>query len=274
MLRDALITLLRRDRGLRRFFWYLFYQVLAGGTSGQTSWGFMNYGYMPVDVAEPALILKPEDEPERFCIQLYHHLASATQLKEKDVLEVGSGRGGGASYLKRYFEPKSLVGVDFSSKAVTFCRDNYAVDGLAFQVGDAEALAFADESFDVVLNVESSHCYGDLDAFFSEVKRVLRPGGYFLYTDSRTDFQWDDHYQHLQNSGLNIIKTEDITQNVLAALDKDHERKSHLIQAKIPKILAKPLQEFAGMKGSTFYENLKAGKIIYFVFILRKAIPA
>jgi ubiquinone/menaquinone biosynthesis C-methylase UbiE len=35
-----------------------------------------------------------------------------------------------------------------------------------------------------VLNVEASNDYGDRPRFFSEVARVLRPDGVFLYTDS------------------------------------------------------------------------------------------
>ena len=38
-------------------------------------------------------------------------------------------------------------------------------------------------AFDVVTNIESSHTYPNLRGFFTEVRRVLRSGGRFLYTD-------------------------------------------------------------------------------------------
>ena len=38
---------------------------------------------------------------------------------------------------------------------------------------------------DVVLNVESSHCYGSMPRFLAEVRRVLEPRGYFLHADFR-----------------------------------------------------------------------------------------
>ncbi len=38
---------------------------------------------------------------------------------------------------------------------------------------------------DVILNVESSHCYHDQPKAFSENFRVLRPGGYLLWADMR-----------------------------------------------------------------------------------------
>jgi ubiquinone/menaquinone biosynthesis C-methylase UbiE len=52
-----------------------------------------------------------------------------------------------------------------------------------FVHGDAQSLPFADESFDVVINIEASHGYPDFPRFLAEVARVLRPGGRFLYAD-------------------------------------------------------------------------------------------
>jgi SAM-dependent methyltransferase len=77
-----------------------------------------------------------------------------------------------------------MVGVDVSSQAVAFCRQRHDVPGLLFEVGDAGHLAFGPASFDAVPNIESSHCYGDSAAFLAEVRRVLRPDGYFLYAIS------------------------------------------------------------------------------------------
>jgi len=100
-------------------------------------------------------------------------------------LEVGSGRGGGAAYTKRRFEPKSMLGLDLSAKSVNFCNQYHSIDSLSFTCGNAQSLPFDDNSFDVVLNVESSLVYPDVDRFLEEVVRVLRPNGYFLYTDIR-----------------------------------------------------------------------------------------
>ena len=50
---------------------------------------------------------------------------------------------------------------------------------------DAEKLPFDDESFDAIINVESSHCYPHIDSFLSEVRRVLAPGGCFGIVDFR-----------------------------------------------------------------------------------------
>ena len=38
------------------------------------------------------------------------------------ILEVGCGRGGGASYVARYLRPRSVTAVDVAPAAVDFCR--------------------------------------------------------------------------------------------------------------------------------------------------------
>jgi SAM-dependent methyltransferase len=120
------------------------YQAMAFGYQ-KRDWTFMNYGYVPDDAATIPVLHK-EDEINRYCIQLYHYVASAIDLSGLNVLEVGSGRGGGADYIKRYIGPASVVGVDYSDNAVNLCRKYYHVDGLSFVPGDAERLPFDDQS--------------------------------------------------------------------------------------------------------------------------------
>ena len=60
---------------------------------------FMNYGYADIDPGAKQLHLSDSGDKNRFCSQLYHHVAGAVDLSGKDVVEVGSGRGGGASYI-------------------------------------------------------------------------------------------------------------------------------------------------------------------------------
>ena len=63
---------------------------------------FLNYGYVPLDSDTPTLTLDSQDEADRFSIQLYSHVAGRRDLRGKDVLEIGCGRGGGASFMARY----------------------------------------------------------------------------------------------------------------------------------------------------------------------------
>ncbi|HET7230734.1 MAG TPA: class I SAM-dependent methyltransferase [Longimicrobium sp.] len=232
---------------------------------------FMNYGYAN---GGPEPELGEQDERDRCCIQLYHHLAGDAGLRGKDVLEVGSGRGGGASYVARYLGPRTLVGLDRCESAVGFCSGHHAAPGLSFRVGDAEALPFADGSFDAVINVESSHGYGSLPRFLGEVKRVLRPGGLFLYTDHRGPHQLDAWRADLLACGLELVRETEITAHVLEALDRSNAQKQALIDRKVPAWFRKSFHEFAAMRGSAAYERFRNGQTRYLSFVMRKPAEA
>jgi len=147
----------------------------------------MNYGYAdPAADADAIPHLLPSDERDRLCIQLYLHAIDHSDLRGKDVLEVGSGRGGGSSYISRYLEPRAMTGMDFSPAAVELSNRCRRGPGLTFVRGDAQSMPFPASSFDAVVNIESSHCYESMDTFLSEVCRVLRPGGRFFFADLRS----------------------------------------------------------------------------------------
>mgnify|MGYP003327652535 CR=1 FL=1 len=106
-------------------------------------------------------------------------------ISKQNLLEVGSGRGGGSSYIQRYLKTETVTGLDISSDAVQLSNSSFDTPGLTFVQGDSENLPFENAVFDAVLNVESSHCYGNITLFLTEVKRVLKPGGFFLWADFR-----------------------------------------------------------------------------------------
>jgi ubiquinone/menaquinone biosynthesis C-methylase UbiE len=195
---------------------------------------------------------------------------SAVDLTNLDVLEIGSGRGGGASYIKRYLKPKALTGVDFSDKAINFCKHTHDMDGLSFIKGDAESLPFDAGRFDVVINIESSHCYGSMETFLAHAKRVLRHDGYLLYADFRNKNDVEVLHRQMEKSGMKILKREDITPNVARSLDLDNQRKLLLIRAFFQNWLLKPFQEFAGVKGSKIYARFQSGTMIYLHYVLQK----
>ena len=269
MIANLFAILFRISPKLRGIMWKQAYQCLSKYYQGE-GWNFINYGYAPVDDLTEGLNLDNMDEDNRFCIQLYHHVASTIELKNLDVLEVGSGRGGGADYIKRYLKPKTMVGVDFSENAVAFCNQNYVINGLSFEIGDAESLPFTDNSFDVVINVESSHCYSSMNAFLGQVKRVLHEGGYFLFADFRDKENIDILREQMHDSGLILVRETDITANVVHALSLDNERKTTEIKKRIHKSLVKLLFEFAGSKGSRIYKKFQSREAIYLSFVLQK----
>ncbi len=231
----------------------------------------MNYGWANLYPEAKELHLNEDDEPYRYCIQLYHYVTSFIDLSGKDVLEVGCGRGGGASFIMRYMKPNSLVGADITTNAIRFCNRHYDIAGLSFVLNNAESLQFNDNTFDVVINIESSHCYTLMEHFLEGVCRLLKPQGYFLFADLRAKGQLGSLKRQLENTGLTMLKEEIITPNIIQALNLDNKRKYELIKQTVPKILQKPYSEFAGMKGSkTFYGKLLNGEMEYVNYVFRK----
>jgi SAM-dependent methyltransferase len=249
--------------------WRITYEYLAARIPLR-EWAFMNYGYAAVAPAADTLELDASDEEDRFCIQLYERVAGPVDLHGRDVLEIGSGRGGGASYIKRYLGPATVVGADLSRRAVRLCNRYRALPGLRYVHGDALSLPFPDGSFDAVVNVESSHCYPSMDAFLVEVHRVLRPGGHFLFADFRSNEELGGLQDEIARCPLEVVEEEVITGNVVAALERDSERKLRLIRQMVPTWLHGPFTRFAAIEGSQTHEGFLAGRTRYLRYVLRK----
>ena len=228
---------------------------------------FMNYGHADTS---PGILLDSRDESNRYSIQLYHYLANAIELQNKDIYEVGCGRGGGLDYIARQFSPASAMGIDLDRCAINFCNQHYSLENLSFLHGDAQKLPLDNKSYDIVINVESSHRYPDINLFLKGVQRILRPGGYFLFTDFRYDFEIPFLQEELQSSGMSLIKEEFITQQVVTALDLDDGRRRMLVEKLTPQFLHKTALDFAGAIGSETYNKFVSRKYVYFNYIFQK----
>lgn len=252
----------------RRLAWKPIYNTLAKSYDNH-DWHFMNYGYEPLD-GRPSLTLLEVDERHRYSCQLYHYLASEVNVKDKHVLEVGSGRGGGASHIKRYLQPMTMTGMDIAGNAVAFANKTHRVEGLKYVEGNAENMPFDNDCFDVVINVESCHAYGSVPNFLKEVRRVLKPNGYFLCTDIRLAPEMENLRNQLKNSGLKLLREKDITSNVVKAIELENPQKIARIQEGVSSWVAPAIAEFAGVSGSQIDLTLQSGKREYAWFVLQK----
>ena len=229
---------------------------------------FLNYGYE--EDPPMALPLAKSDEANRFCIQLYHRTATQADLSGKDVLEVGCGHGGGASYLMRTLQPASYKGLDLNPAGIAFCQKTHNVPGLKFLQGDAQNLPFSDHSFDAVINIESSNHYPSLPRFLAEVARVLRPGGRFLYTDCDPPTGVAAWEAALADAPMRMLSQRVINAEVIRGMEKNSQQWQEVIDRHVPAFLHGLARDIAGVRDSSLYHELQSGGLSYRMYCFAK----
>jgi ubiquinone/menaquinone biosynthesis C-methylase UbiE len=99
-------------------------------------------------------------------------------LKGKKVLCLGCGSGEEMEYLTKL--GAKCTGVDISKELIKIAKDKFPKTD--FYVGSMEKLKFQDESFDFVYSSLAIHYIKDWTKVLKEVKRILKPGSYFLFS--------------------------------------------------------------------------------------------
>jgi phosphoethanolamine N-methyltransferase len=129
----------------------------------------------------------------------------------KDVLDIGCGLGGALIALARNHAAGHVHGIDIDAGVLERATVLVNAAGLQDQISltrfDPGPLPLADESFDLVFLTAVSCHIEDLVPFFSEIRRVIRPGGHlvggewFKRFDNEAYREWDEL---LRERGLNF----------------------------------------------------------------------
>jgi SAM-dependent methyltransferase len=122
------------------------------------------------------------DAYERFMGRWSRELAPSfvafAGLRDGDrVLDVGSGTGALSAAVAAAAPSSRIVGIDPSAGYVKFAQARHLRGNVTFEVGDAQRLRFADDSFDRTISLLVINFIPDRSKALREMVRVTRSGG-------------------------------------------------------------------------------------------------
>lgn len=143
------------------------------------------------------------------------------------VLDVATGSGRFVEILKESLASyDEIIAIDNSSRAEEGFKKAFDDPSIRFHAMDAHALDFPDASFDTAGICFSLHHLPDPLSVLNEMKRVLRPGGYFIVSEMYRDYQAETQMTHVLlhdwwgavDTALNICHKPTYTRQEIVAL--------------------------------------------------------
>jgi ubiquinone/menaquinone biosynthesis C-methylase UbiE len=124
-----------------------------------------------------------------------------------DMLEVAPGPGFAAIEMAKGGAYR-VIGLDVSRTMVELARGNAAEAGVDvdFRQGNASAMPFADDSFDLLACSAAFKNFSEPHKALEEMYRVLRPGGTALVLDLRKDATMSEIGEYFRGVGLSTIE--------------------------------------------------------------------
>jgi SAM-dependent methyltransferase len=105
----------------------------------------------------------------------------AAALAPSKILETAAGTGIVTAALARALPEAEIVATDLNPAMLEVARRRVTARTAGFQAADAQALPFADAAFDLVVCQFGAMFFPDRVGAYREARRVLRPGGWFLF---------------------------------------------------------------------------------------------
>src|SRR6476646_972063 len=110
------------------------------------------------------------------------------KIKEGDtVIDLGSGAGNDVFIARRIVGEKGkVIGVDFTDAMIAKARDNaekLGFNNVEFRQGDIENMPVTSNKADVIVSNCVLNLVPNKEKVFSEIYRVLKPGGHFSISD-------------------------------------------------------------------------------------------
>lgn len=119
----------------------------------------------------------------QFWEPLDRKMIGALKLQSSDyVLDAGCGRG---DHVRIFSESCPVVGVDLKDTSLDYAKKNIRNPDVKILKADLRNLPFEDKRFSFVWSSHVFHGVRDVRKIATELKRVLRPGGWFAIRENR-----------------------------------------------------------------------------------------
>lgn len=196
---------------------------------------FNTWGIAPSEVGE--------DDPQRHGKTSYGWFNHSEELQEYvanrdgqvQIVEIGCGTGAGASHLSTSVFPKSkYMAIDMQKAAIDTCKRLHASDRLdcvhiPTGIGNSGSqVPMPANSVDMVIILETHIAEDKIGpeeiAIFDEIRRILKPGGYFLWGNAIPTDVFVKSEEYFPSVGFQEVDKWNNTQGAVIARDEDAGR--------------------------------------------------
>ena len=131
------------------------------------------------------------NNPIRAAVQEHYELPMLKSMITVEgidkALEIGCGNGHGTKLIKKYFNPRNIIGIDLDERMIRLAKKRNADQSISFLAMDAAKLNFPDKYFDVIFDFGMIHHIPNWKDCLKELRRVLKDDGKVILEDLSSD---------------------------------------------------------------------------------------
>ena len=148
-------------------------------------------------------------------------MSHLTKISPKEILEIGCGGGRNAGELIKRYAEANVTAVDYSevsvSKATSYNQKMIQEGRCIVTQGDVSGLALPEDKYDLATAFETIYFWPGLEKCFTEVARVLKPGGVFMIVNESDGTDEASLKYEEKIKGMKCYTIEDIEKALMAA---------------------------------------------------------
>ena len=199
---------------------------------------------------------------QRVATKLRSHLPTFDRDSPLTMLDMGCGTGRETIALKLHYSKAIITGLDLSEGMLAYARSHYLLEKGIWIQGDIERMPFADNTFDLVFSSLAIQWCESLGNVLVEAYRVLKPGGWFLFStlaegsldELRQAWLSVDNQQHV-NSYLSFKRQESYISQSEFRVNSLHQRTEVIYYPSVKSLL----KDMKGLGANTVISQKSLG---------------